>query len=74
MLHFILLLASARRVSRVNPGLSFLGHFGLQIANVKTEHRLEAYATFTPSRRHFECTAIALGMALTDRSKVRKAM
>jgi hypothetical protein len=40
---------------------------------VRTEHRLEAYATLTPSRRHSTCTAIAPGIALGDRSTVRKA-
>jgi 4-carboxy-4-hydroxy-2-oxoadipate aldolase/oxaloacetate decarboxylase len=52
------------------------GHHQLlleSIHNVRTEHRLEAYATLTPSRRHRGCTARASGMALGDRSTVRKA-
>jgi hypothetical protein len=33
----------------------------------------QAFATLTPSRRHSRCAAIAPGMALGDRSTVRKA-
>jgi hypothetical protein len=40
--------------------------------NGRTEHRLEAYATLTPSRRQRGFTAIATRMALRDRSTVRK--
>jgi hypothetical protein len=40
-------------------------------STVRPEHSFVCY--FTPSRRHFRCTAIASGMALGDRSTVRKA-
>jgi hypothetical protein len=41
--------------------------------NGTSEHRLEAYATLTPWRRHSRCTAIATGMALGGGSTVQKA-
>jgi hypothetical protein len=45
----------------------------IRASAVQTEHRLEAYATLTPSRRQSRCTAIGPGIGLGDRSTVRNA-
>jgi hypothetical protein len=65
--------AGRRSFTNPRPSSIALGSTAQRFERNTTEHRLEAYATLTPSRRHSRCTAIALWWTPGDRSTVRKA-